>query len=150
MARDAAVGRLLLLACVLTGLARLPETTDAVLAENRRGADVPDVHGIPAAKGMPEGTPDLFAAVREHVPEDEPVRLVVRGTNCVSLPINAGAAATFWTQYHLLPRPLTCDPGARWWVFVGESPGGTIVPPPGSEVVTVRPTLLLVRLPGAA
>lgn len=147
MARDEALRRLFLAACLVAGIAWLPSTVRAVRSEDRRGAGVPDVHGVPATRGMPEGTPELFSRVRELVPEHEPVRLIVRGTNCTGLPVNAGGGATFFAQYHLLPRPATCDPDARWWVYIGTPPGGAYPMPQGATATTVRPNLVIVHVP---
>lgn len=139
MTRHAAAATVLA-ACAVAGAVRLPGAVGDARHEARRDARA--TAEIPAIPGTPEGMPELLARVRELVPEDEPVRLVVNGTTCTALPLRAGAGLTFWIQYHLAPRPLTCSPGARWWVLVG----GTPSPPPGAAVTVVRPNLLVARV----
>ena len=129
-----------LAACAVAGAVRLPATVRDTRTEARRADGV--TGEVPAIRGVPEGMPELLTRVRETVPADEPVRLVVNGTTCAALPLEAGGGLTYWVQYHLAPRPLTCADDARWWVYVG----GTPSPPPGATVTTVRPALLIARV----
>jgi hypothetical protein len=134
-----AAARVALAACAVAALVRVPGAVRDARAESRRPDGV--AGAIPTLRGLPEGLTELLTRVRATVPAHEPVRLVVNGTTCVALPLNAGAGATFWIQYHLLPRPLTCG-DAAWVLYVG----GTPAPPDGAEVVVVRPTLVLARV----
>lgn len=80
--------------------------------------------------------PGFFAFVHGLVPQHDPVRVVlpVLPQRLVSPPLRgqpgtAGVCGHYvstghywWVVYALVPRPSTCDPGARWSVYVGVPP----------------------------
>lgn len=135
-----ATAALLLAVCAVAGAVRLPAAVGDARQETRRPDGI--TGEVPEIRGIPPGTAELLTRVRAMVPADEPVRLVVNGTTCTALPLEAGGGLTYWIQYHLAPRPLTCADDARWWVLVG----GTPSPPPGATVTTIRPNLVIARV----
>jgi len=137
--RPGPAAALVLAACAVAGAVRLPAAVGDAREEARRADGI--TGEVPEIRGAPPGTAELLTRVREMVPADEPVRLVVNGTTCTELPLESGGGLTYWIQYHLAPRPLTCAPDARWWVLVGAA-----TPPPGAVVTTIRPTLLIARV----
>jgi hypothetical protein len=57
-----------------------------------------------------------------------------------------GAGERFWLVYSLVPRPRTCDPGARWTVYLGIRPGRL---PAGPRLHACQPDLAVVELASA-
>jgi hypothetical protein len=100
---------------------------------------VPTMDGLAVLHNMPTGTAELIATIRRDLPRKEPVRVVNAGGTCTRVPIGQGQGLVYWLQYALLPRPLTCDPAARWTVYID------VHPPAGARAVLSVPRLSLVR-----
>jgi hypothetical protein len=87
---------------------------------------------------------------RQLIPPDEPVRVVqpAKGHPREQLVCHNGVAEGdhFWIVYLLVPRPETCDPDARWSVYLGIPPG---VLPPGARAYVYRHDLIVVGRGGS-
>jgi hypothetical protein len=140
----ARVGRALVLVALVLAVAELPRANRDLEYEVAR-ADVAEVDGVPVIRGMPDGLPALISLLRREVPAGERFVIVHRRGVCHGLPITGGQAAVFWILYHALPRAATCDPRARWRVYLGVNPQSAGLPP-GARVMSVRPNLALVEL----
>ena len=53
-----------------------------------------------------------------------------------------------WVSYQLLPRPVTCDPATRYWVYLGVDPA-TVPPPEGARLDTFAEGYAVATLPAA-
>lgn len=135
------VARALIGLCALLSIASLPRIARDVDYEASR-ARVPERHGIPEPPGFPDGLSELIHAIRERVPPHERILIVHAAGTCRGLPITGGQGAVFWILYHALPRAATCDPDARWRVFLGVPAPGAL--PAGTRAYRVRPSLALV------
>jgi hypothetical protein len=92
-----------------------------------------------------------FAEFARHlIPTDEPVRIVqpAKGHPREQRVCRNGVAEGdhFWIVYLLVPRPETCDPYARWSVYLGISPGAL---PPGARAYVYSHDLVVVRRGGS-
>jgi hypothetical protein len=87
---------------------------------------------------------------RQLIPPDEPVRVVqpAKGHPREQLVCHNGVAEGdhFWIVYLLVPRPETCDPDARWSVYLGIPPG---VLAPGARAYVYRHDLVVVGRGGS-
>jgi hypothetical protein len=88
---------------------------------------------------------------RQLIPPNEPFRLVQPAKDNprerrVCQPGVPGGEH-FWMVYSLVPRPKTCDPNARWSVYLGVAPGPL---PQGAKahVFNHRPDLVVVERDG--
>ena len=86
---------------------------------------------------------------RRHIPSNEPVLVVqqasgVRGAQRFCRR-DVSIFDHFWMLYSLAPRPDTCDPAARWTVYLGVAPGPL---PEGAHAYVYRPDLVVVRRDG--
>jgi hypothetical protein len=86
---------------------------------------------------------------RRHIPPDEPVLVIqqakgVRGAQRFCRR-DVSIFDHFWMLYSLAPRPDTCDPAARWTVYLGVAPGPL---PEGAHAYAYRPDLVVVRRDG--
>ncbi len=99
-------------------------------------------------------TREFLPFVRDLVPPDAPVLTVQAPLSSLTRgkvdPENFVAdcgrsprtyPAFVWAAYALLPRGMTCDRSAQWWVFMGTPPAGY---PPGSVVHSFAPDLAVV------
>lgn len=124
--------RALLLVALLAAVLRLPQTEREVRRDVRAGDNVRYAHGVPLLPGTPAGTTDLVERVRRIVPDDAPIRIVVRDKACTRFPVREGFGITYWLQFQLLPHPSSCDPDAEWQVLVASTvPEGAEVVAPG-------------------
>jgi hypothetical protein len=133
------MSRLVVGLALVAALAALPRASHDVHAATRDGDRQAYDHGIPAIQGAPPDLGVLVQRVRAEVPGHEPVRLVIRDVSCVRLGVGHGGGLQFWLAYQLLPHPVTCDPGARWQVYVDSAV------PDGAEVVTDRLAIVRAR-----
>jgi hypothetical protein len=137
---------------VVTGAAGLREELRASSAMAARIDEIPRDHGELVVRrfGGPRRGFTHFA--RQLIPPDEPFRLVQPAKDNprerrVCQPGVPGGEH-FWMVYSLVPRPKTCDPNARWSVYLGIAPRSL---PPGAKahVYQHRPDLVVVERDGA-
>src|SRR5262245_51916556 len=121
-------------------------------AAARRGASVkakPLDHGVLAVDRRWAARAGVAEYGRRPVPPDEPVLVVqqargIRGEQHFCRR-DVNIFDHFWMLYSLAPRPDTCDPAARWTVYLGVAPGPL---PEGAHAYTYRPDLIVVRRDG--
>jgi hypothetical protein len=86
---------------------------------------------------------------RRHIPSGEPVLVVqqARGVRGAQRFCRRDVVIFnhFWMLYSLAPRPDTCDPAARWTVYLGVAPGPL---PEGAQAYSYRADLVVVRRDG--
>lgn len=152
--RTGALVLVLLAAAVFTG-ARLVDTRADLASWKGKVAELEtDSDGLVlTAPFRRADTREFLPFVRDLVPEDQPV-LTVQGPldgdrgkdGPRNEPSDCGLSngtygAFIWVAYALLPRGMTCDRSAQWWVFMGTPPAGY---PPGSVVHSFAPDLAVV------
>jgi hypothetical protein len=133
------MSRALVAVALVASLAALPRAERDLRDAKRDGARQAYDHGIPVIQGAPPDLGLLVQRVHAEVPGHEPVRLVIRDVSCVRLGVGHGGGLQFWLAYQLLPHPVTCDPAARWQVYVDSAV------PDGAEVVTERLAIVRTR-----
>jgi hypothetical protein len=86
---------------------------------------------------------------RHHIPSNEPVLVVQQARNVRGAQRFCRRDVIifdhFWMLYSLAPRPDTCNPAARWTVYLGVVPGPL---PKGTHAYAYRPDLVVVRRDG--
>jgi hypothetical protein len=136
---------------LVTGVAGLRGELRASSAMAARIEAIPRDHGqliVPGFGGPRRGFTEF---ARQLIPPNEPFRLVQPAKDNpherrVCQPGVPGREH-FWMVYSLVPRPKTCDPKARWSVYLGIAPGPL---PPGAKahVFDHRPDLVVVERDG--
>jgi hypothetical protein len=137
---------------LVTGAAGLQEELRASSTVAARIEASPRDHGQFLVRGFGGSRRGFAHFARQLIPPNEPFRLVQPARDNphqrrVCQPGVPGGEH-FWMVYSLVPRPKTCDPKARWTVYLGIAPGPL---PPGAKahVFNHRPDLVVVERDGA-
>jgi hypothetical protein len=144
-------GVVLLGVCVVVGATGFWDELGDASAKVARIDAEPRDHGQLVLGRAWSGQRMGFAEFARHlIPADEPVRIVqpAKGHPREQRVCRNGVAEGdhFWIVYLLVPRPETCDPYARWSVYLGISPGAL---PPGARAYVYRHDLVVVERGGS-
>ena len=140
----------LLLVSLLTGASGLRHELRAASTTVARVQAAPRDHGQLVPGRAWAGRRMGFAAfARRLIPPGEPVRIVqpVLGRPRQARVCRNGVSYVdhFWLAYQLAPRPETCEPLARWSIYLGIAPGPL---PPGARAHVYAPDLVVVERSG--
>ena len=139
----------LIAAALVAAVAGLRTEQAAAARQVAKVKATPLDHGVLVVNRRWDARAGFAEFARRHIPPDEPVLVVqqasgVRGAQRFCRR-DVNIFDHFWMLYSLAPRPDTCDPAARWTVYLGVAPGPL---PEGAHPYAYRPDLVVVRRDG--
>jgi hypothetical protein len=139
----------LVAAALVAAVAGLRTEQDAAARQVAKVKATPLDHGVLVVNRRWAARAGFAEFARRLIPSDEPVLVVqqARGVRGARRFCRRDVVIFdhFWMLYSLAPRPDTCDPAARWTIYLGVAPG---LLPEGAHAYVYRPDLVVVRRDG--